>query len=230
MPEPAPIPSNERPNAPALGGGLTMADSLRAALAGGEAAKLVAASAALFEAGGRHVLSASTQRAVRELAQRGATRAISIATGPVLEGAANLAGKPLSTLGTKAGAVMGLESTVAATATKELATGAAKQAMRIAGKAVLKGASKAAAIGFVLDGAVAGFEAVVAVRNGSTDRKTALKHVAKEATTGAVATGAGVLLGAGLVALTGGIGAPVIFAVGAIGSIGTKRLLRRVVK
>ena len=82
----------------------------------------------------------------------------------------------------------------------------------------------------MLDGAVAGVEAIIAVRNGSTDKKSAVIHVAKEATTGAIATGAGVLLGAGLVALTGGIAAPVVFAVGALGSIGTKRLLRRVVR
>ena len=82
----------------------------------------------------------------------------------------------------------------------------------------------------MIDGAVASFEAIVAVRNGSSDKKTAVKHVAKEATTGAIARGAGVLLGAGLVALTGGIAAPVVFAVGALGSIGTKRLLRRLVR
>lgn len=214
---------------PASGGAVTIADSLRAALAGGQAAKLLASGAALFEAGGKHVLSASAQKAVREAAERGASRAIAMATSPVLQGAADLAGKPLAALGTKAGAAMGWKSSVAATATKELAKGAGRQALRMAGKEVLKGAGKAAGIGFVLDGAVAGFEAVVAVRNGSTDKATAVKHVAKEATTGALATGAGVLLGAGLVALTGGAAAPVVFAVGAVGSIGTKRLLRRLV-
>jgi hypothetical protein len=218
------------PKASTFGGAVSLTDSLRAALAGGEAAKLLASSITLFEAGGRHVLSASTQKAVRAVAERGATRAIALATGPVFQGAAGLVSKPLTSLGSKAGAVMGLESTVAATATRELAKGAGKQAMRMAGKAVLRGAGKAAGIGFVLDGAVASFEAVVAVRNGSSDRKTAVKHVMKEATTGAIATGAGVLLGAGLVALTGGIAAPVIFAVGAVGSMGTKQLLRRIVK
>ena len=58
------------------------------------------------------------------------------------------------------------------------------------------------------------------------DRNEAVKHVAKEATTGAIATGAGVLLGTGLVVLTGGVAAPVAFAVGAIGSIGAKRVLK----
>lgn len=201
-----------------------MADSLRAAIAGGEAAKLLGSSASVFEYGGKHLLSASAQRAVRKVAEKGASRAIAMATGPVLESASGLA------LGMgSAKAVVGLGAK-AASATKSVAMGAGKHALRTASKEILKGAGKAAGIGFVLDGAVATFEAIVAVRNGSSDRKTAVKYVAKEATTGAIATGAGVLLGAGLVALTGGLAAPVVFAVGALGSIGTKRLLRRIVR
>jgi hypothetical protein len=204
---------------------IDIADSLRAALAGGEAAKLLASSAALFEAGGKHVLSEGTRRAVREVAQRGAHRAIAIATSPVLESAGELAAKPIAALASKAG----LGPTAAVTNTQTLARRAGTQAMTMASKEILKGAGKAAGIGFVIDGAVAGYEAIIAVRNGSTDKKTAMKHVAKEATTGAIATGAGVLMGASLVALTGGIAAPVVFAVGALGAIGTKRLLRRVI-
>lgn len=60
------------------------------------------------------------------------------------------------------------------------------------------------------------------------DTRGAATYVAKEAATGAIATGAGVLLGAGFVALTGAMAAPVVFAVGALGSIGMKKLLRRV--
>jgi hypothetical protein len=211
---------------------VNIADSLRAALAGGEAAKLLASSAALFEAGGKHVLSAGAQRAVREVAERGAARAIVMSTGPILESAGALAAKPLIAMTAKAGAALGVKSgaSAGAVAGNAVAKGIGKQAMAMAGKQVLKGAGKAAGIGFVLDGAVAGVEAIIAVRNGSTDKKSAAIHVAKEATTGAIATGAGVLLGAGLVALTGGIAAPVVFAVGALGSIGTKRLLRRVVR
>jgi hypothetical protein len=213
---------------------MTIADSLRAAIAGGEAAKVLASSAVLFEAGGKHVLSESAQKAVRAVAEKGATRAIAIATGPVLESAGALAGKPLAalgaSLGTKAGTALGAKAAMATNASKALAKGAGKHAIRVAGKEVFKGVGKAAGIGFVIDGAVASVEAIVAVRNGSSDKTSAVKHVAKEATTGAIATGAGVLLGAGLVALTGGIAAPVVFAVGALGSIGTKSLLRRLVK
>jgi hypothetical protein len=212
---------------------VNIADSLRAAIAGGEAARALSASAALFEAGGRHVLSEGAKRAVREVAERGASRAIAMTTGPILESAAQLASKPLLAMSSKAGAALGVKSAAAsgaANASKMVAAGVGKQAMRMAGTQILKGAGKAAGIGFVLDGAIAGVEAVVAVRNGSTDKRSAAIHVAKEATTGAIATGAGVLLGAGLVALTGGIAAPVVFAVGALGSIGAKRLLRRVVR
>lgn len=201
-----------------------MADSLRAAIAGGEAAKLLATSASLFEAGGKELLSASTQRAVRAVAEKSATGAILMATAPVLESASGLA-KGMS--GAKAALSLGSK---AASGTRAVVMGTGKQAMRIASKEILKGAGKAAGIGFVLDGAVASFEAIMAVRNGSTDKASAVKYVAWEATTGAIATGAGVLLGASLVALTGGIAAPIVFAVGAIGSIGTKRLLRRFVR
>lgn len=125
----------------------------------------------------------------------------------------------------------GLTRPAAAEAGAALAPTAARavsvQVARSAARPVLRGASRAAAIGFVVDGAVAGIEAVIAVRNGTTDRDTAMRHVAKEAASGAVATGAGVLAGAALVALTGGIAAPVVFAVSAAGSIGAKRVVRR---
>jgi hypothetical protein len=206
------------------------AHSLRAAIAGGEAAKLILSSAVLFEAGGKLFLSEGAKRAVREVAERGASRAIAMTTSPILASAGSLAAKPVIALSRQAGAALGLKSSAGGSAAGAMVKGASKQAMRLAGKQVLKGAGKAAGIGFVLDGAVAGVEAIVAVRNGSTDRRSAAIHVAKEATTGAIATGAGVLLGAGIVALTGGLATPVVFAVGALGSIGTKRLLRHYVR
>lgn len=202
-----------------------MADSLRAAIAGGEAARLLGASASLFEAGGKHLLSASAQKVVREVAERGAKGAIALATGPVLESASGLA-KGMG--GAKAALSLGSKAATGARSVAMVSVG--KHAFSAASKAILKGVGKAAGIGFVLDGAVASFEAVMAVRNGSSDNKTAVKYVLKEATTGAIATGAGVLLGASLVALTGGLAAPVVFAAGAVGSIGTKRLLRRIIR
>ncbi len=210
----------ERADLPRIGG----ADSLRGLLAGGEAARLLDASVRFFEAGGKYVLSASAQKVVREVAERGAKGAIRIATTPTIGAATGLA---LGASGAKVALTLGAKAKDGARA---VAVGASKEAMRTASKEMLKGAGKAAGIGFLLDGAVASVEAAIAVRNGSTDKKTAIHYVAKEAVTGAIATGAGVLLGASLVALTGGIGAPVVFAVGAAGSIGAKSLLRRLVR
>lgn len=201
-----------------------VSDSLRAAVAGGGAAKLIASSAALFEAGGKKILSEGAQHVVRTAAEKGAEQAILLTAGPVVESAQGLA-RGLDA----AGSALSFGAKAAKNSGK-LALGASTAAFKAASKEVLKGAGKAAGIGFAIDGAVAGIEAVIAVRNGSSDKATAVKYVAKEATTGAIATGAGVLLGAGLVALTGGVAAPVVFAVGAMGSLGTKRLLRRFVK
>lgn len=180
--------------------------ALRAAIAGSEAARLATSAAALFEAGGKHLLGAGTQKLVRDAAEKGAARAIAAVTAPLLGPGAE---KPLLAL-----------------ASKETAKSFVRQSARAAGAQVLKGAGKAAGIGFVIDGAVAGIEATIAYRNGSLDRRAAVKHVATEAATGAAATATGVLLGAGLVALTGGVAAPVVFAVGAFGTMGTKKLLR----
>jgi hypothetical protein len=189
----------------------SVGDALRAVIAGGAASRALASSVALFEAGGKLILDEGAKNLVRSAAERGAESALALAAGPLLGPATMFAKKPIGLL---------------AGATKAART-AAPLAARAAGKELLKGAGKAAGIGFVIDGAVAGVEAVVAVRSGAMTKKGAGMYVAKEAATGAVATGAGVLIGAGLVALTGGIAAPVVFAVGALGSIGTKRLLRR---
>src|SRR5207247_1753203 len=91
------------------------------------------------------------------------------------------------------------------------------------------GAVKAAGIGFLIDGAFGAYEGITAHRRGEMTKEQAIAHTAKEASTGAVATGVGVLLAAGFVAVTGGAAAPVVFAVGASGAIGAKQILRRLV-
>jgi hypothetical protein len=189
----------------------SVGDAVRSVIAGGAAARVIASSVALFEAGGKLLLDEGTKSVIRGAAERGAESALAFAAGPLLGPATMLAKKPIGLLASAGKA----------------ARSAAPLAARAAGKEILKGAGKAAGIGLAIDGAVAGVEAVIAVRDGSMDRKSAVTYVAKEAATGAVATGAGVLLGVGLVALTGGAAAPVVFAVGALGSIGTKRILRR---
>ena len=189
----------------------TIGDALRSVISGAGAARAIASSVTLFEAGGKLLLDEGARSALRSAAEKGAESALALAAGPLIGPATMLAKRPVAMLANAGRA----------------ARAVGPHAVRIAGKEILKGAGKAAGVGLLIDGAVAGVEAAVAVRNGSMDRSRAAKHVAKEAATGAVATGAGVLLGAGLVALTGGMAAPVVFAVGAIGSIGTKRLLRR---
>lgn len=185
-----------------------IAEALRGAIAGGHAAKLIGSATAIFRAGGNKVLSEAAQSTLRAAVEKGAEKAIASATG-ALALPAELS--PMKLIGS------------GARATTAVVKGSARMAVR----EIAKGAGKAAGIGFVVDGAVATVEGVVAVRAGTMDKNAAVKHVAKEATTGAVATGAGVLLATGLVALTGGVAAPVVFAVGALGTIGTKRVLRR---
>lgn len=185
--------------------------TLRAAIAGGEAAKLLQASVSLFHAGGRKVLSESAQGVVRKAAELSASRALSAAATPFFGPVAALGVKPMAQV-----------------VTRDAALAVGKSAARVAAKEVIRGVGKASGIGAMVDGAVAGLEAAVAMREGTADKTSAAIHVATEAATGAVATGAGVLLGVGLVALTGGVAAPVVFAVGAVGSIGSKKLLRKV--
>lgn len=197
---------------------LRFLDTLRASVAGNAAVKVASAAFTLFEAGGKRVLAPATQAALRKVAEKGTQKALAMATAPLLE-AVPAAVRPA------AEAAKGLEAGVALAPTAGRAISV--QVARTAAREVLKGAGRAAALGFVVDGAVAGIEAVVAVRNGSTDRDTAIRHVAKEAASGAVATGAGVLVGASLVALTGGFAAPVVFAASAAGTIGVKRVVRR---
>lgn len=200
------LPKIEEPVSPR-----SVTDALRAVIAGGGAAKVLASSAALFEAGGKLLLDEATRSAVRGVAERSAESALALATGPLLGPVTVLAKKPI-----------GMLSNV-----NKAARAAGPVVARAASREVLKGAGRAAGIGLLIDGAVASVEAAVAVRRGTMERDAAVKYVATEAATGAVATGAGVLLGAGLVVLTGGVATPVVFAVGALGSIGAKRLLRR---
>lgn len=184
-----------------------IAQAIRAAVAGGHAAKLIGSATAIFEAGGKNFLSPASQSAVRAIAEKGAANVLAAATGPLLPPGLS----PAKLIGS------------GARATAAVVKGGA----RIAAREIVKGAGKAAGIGFVIDGAVATVEGVMAMRAGTMDKDEAVKHVVTEAATGAVATGTGVLIGAGLVALTGGAAAPVVFAVGAIGAIGTKRVLKQ---
>lgn len=170
-------------------------ESLRASVAGEAAVKAATAALAIFRRGGHRALGEGGRAVVRDAAERMA----------------------------KAAAIPALAAAEAAPALA--AKGVAIASARVALREIARGTGRAAGIGFVLDAGLATVTAVRSVRAGTMDTKAAARHVALEGATGAVATGAGVLLGAGLVALTGGIAAPVVFAVGALGSTGVKRVL-----
>lgn len=187
----------------------SVGDAIAAMIAGGAAARIMSSSAALFDAGGRLLLDERTRQLVRTTAQRGAEHAFGYAAGPLL-GPATTARLP----------DMVTESV-------DVASAAGPFAVRAAAKEVLKGAGRAGGFGFVIDGAIATLEAVSAVRDGSMDRRGAAMHIAGKGVAGGASTGAGVLLGASVVALTGRVAAPVVFAIAAFGAMSAKRLLRR---
>ncbi|NUQ75366.1 MAG: hypothetical protein HUU21_17595 [Polyangiaceae bacterium] len=188
---------------------------IRANVAGAEAVAIRGAAETLFETGGKRLLAEGAQKAIRELAENSA-KAILGSFAP-------------TALARALGAAELTTATVQSAAT-ELAKGAGKAVVRETGKAamkeVLKGAGKAAGVGFVVDGVFGGVEAALAYKKGTMTGKEAAVHISTEAGTGALATGAGVAVAAGIVALTGGLAAPVVFVIGAGSAIGAKQGLK----
>lgn len=87
-------------------------------------------------------------------------------------------------------------------------------------------ARRAAGVGALIDGINSGIDATQAYQQGEITGRQAVVRVTLDAATGAVAASAGVALGAGAIAVLGGLSAPALFVVGATGAIGTKRALR----
>lgn len=105
----------------------------------------------------------------------------------------------------------------------QLASGiVTKEVAKTAGKEVVRGVGRAAALGLAFDAVVGGIEGVVAYRSGAKTAGQAIAHAGKEAGTGALASAGGVLAAVALVSLTGGLAAPVVFGVGAVTSVGIK--------
>jgi hypothetical protein len=173
-------------------------DAVRAAVAGSRGTSLRMAAQALFDAGGNKVLPAAVQRAIRSAVERQASK--------LLMGS-------------------GLLEQASATG-RLLEGGAARTAVihgaRAAGRQVARSIGGAAAVGALVDGGWAAVEATRLVRAGSMTQKEAVTHVAREAGTGALATAAGTATAALLVAVTGGVAAPAVFAVAAVASLGAK--------
>lgn len=181
---------------------ITRHDALRGGAAGAEAVAVRGAAEALFQAGGRTVLPEVVQTAVRGAVEREASR--------VLTGVGLL----------ESGA-----STTARMLEGRAAQAIATQTARAAGRQLLRGITRAAGAGALIDGGWALVQSIRAVQRGAMTRRQAAGHVALEASTGAAATAAGTAAAALLVTLTGGVAAPAVFVVGAAASLGAKMAL-----
>jgi hypothetical protein len=210
---------------------------IQACVAGAGSVAVRLSAESLFEAGGKLLLAEGAKLALRQ-AVAGTARGLFHAAVPAglgelaHEGVRRLTTAAEVLSGAASGAGSGVALGAAETASTSLAsTGfvASRQLAMTASKQILKGAGKAAGVGLVVDGVFGGIQAASAYRKGEMTGRQAAVHVVREASTGAVATGFGVAVAAGLVAVTGGLGAPVVFAVGAGSSIGAKQLLRRLV-
>jgi hypothetical protein len=187
---------------PAMKFRVTRRDALRGSFAGTQGYAARCAAQALFDAGGRAVLPAPIQSAVRVAVEREASRVLAAvgllesgATRQMLEGGA--------------------------------ARAVAEQTVRAAGRQILRSVGTAAGAGAVIDGGWALVQAARRVRRGSMTHREAAALVAREAATGAAATAAGTTAAILLVALTGGVAAPAVFLVGAAASVGAKAGLDR---
>ncbi len=187
-----------------MGFRLTRRDALRGSVAAAKGAAARGAAQVLFEAGGRSVLPAQVQGAVRWAVERQASLAL-------------------------AGA--GLLESGATTTARTIEGGAGRTVVvlttRAAGRQVLRSVGAAAGAGALLDGGWALFQAARGVRRGSMTRRQAAGHVVREASTGAAATAAGTAAAVLLIALTGGVAAPAVFLVAAATSVGAKAGLDR---
>lgn len=171
---------------------------MRGAVAGAEALAARSAAHVLFEAGGKKVLPASLQWALRGALEREAARLTGVG---LLE-----AGLTTAVQVAQAGAVRGVAAQVA----------------RAAGRQVMRRVGAAAGAGALIDGGWALVQAVGRVNRGVMTRRQAAEYVAREAATGAAATAAGTAAAVLVVALTGGVAAPAVFLLGAATSLGAK--------
>ena len=176
-----------------------------------------AAAQALYEAGGKDILHGAVQTAVRKVFTRGALDAVTVLAPTLLiEGAVETTAAAIpSTL-----RQLTVATGAAAVGTARAATGQ-----------IFRGAVRVGGVGLLVDGAFGAVAGIRAYRKGTMTGKQAALHTATEAGTGAVSTATGVALAAGVIALTGGLAAPAVVAIGAGGALMTKlglgRLLAR---
>ncbi|MBY0524627.1 MAG: hypothetical protein K2R98_14580 [Gemmataceae bacterium] len=188
--------------------------ALRGKAAAAHAVAIRGAGETLFHEVGQHVLTESTRQTLRTGVEEATSRALKhSAPGLLRQAASGAAGKTAPALTSNVG--------------REFTKASSGAVARAAGVEVLKGAGRAAGVGLALDGAVASVEAVHGYCHGRLTGAEACTHVAREASTGALAAGGGVLLATGLVVVTGGMAAPAVALIAAGGSIGFKLGLKR---
>jgi hypothetical protein len=188
-------------------------NGLRGQIAFAEAVALQLAAQTLFQEVGQHVLSEGARETIHAAVMEAAGKKLTHAAPELVK------------LTTRRATAEVLPAAVSS-AGKELAQTASREVIKTAATQVLKGAGRAAGLGLLLDGGLATVEAIYGYSTGRLDGGAACVHVLREAGTGAAASAGGVLLGVGLVALTGGVALPVLATVTVTGSIGLKLSLR----
>jgi hypothetical protein len=178
-------------------------DLVMGALAGQAALAARTAARTLYDAGGRDVLPTVAQAGLQTVLTRTATGTVAAAAPTLLVDAA-----------VQAGAAEVTSLAVVTTA-------------RAAGAQIARTAARAGVVGLVVDAAFGAAEGVMAYRRGTMTGKQACVHATVEAGTGAASTSVGVLVAAGAVALTGGLAAPTVMAIGTGTALAAKLGLRR---
>jgi hypothetical protein len=177
-------------------------DLVMGALAGQAALAARTAARALYDAGGREVLPTVAQAGLQTVLTRTATGTVATAAPTLLVDAA-------------------------VTGAAEVTSLAVVTTARAAGAQIARTAARAGVVGLVVDAAFGAAEGVMAYRRGTMTGKQACVHATVEAGTGAASTSVGVLVAAGAVALTGGLAAPAVMAIGTGTALAAKLGLRR---
>jgi hypothetical protein len=201
---------------------------IRAKIAGDAAVGVAAVAAARYGRRGAEWLTEGAKRTLQDAASRVAETLVATATPPGLRQVIQLVPRlePRSAQPRVAGGSSSIGAAVVAKGGAESGAKLAKAA-GLTSRQLLRHTGRAAAAGFVIDGARGGVEADLAFRRGRLDRRGAWLHAGREAATGALSTTAGIGLAAGAVALTGAMPAAVVFVIGAGGAIAAKRILTR---
>lgn len=208
---------------------------IRAKLAGDAAVAVSISAVRVFSAGGRRLLGEGIQKTIQASAARAGEQLLTAATPAGLQRFLTLPAEAVGTAGRLAAQTLPESATAEGAVIAGAKSGfglkklqpISRAVIRSASRDVLRGASRAAMLGLVIDGAFGGLEGYLAYRRGRLTRNEALWHVGKEAASGALATGAGVMLAGSAVALTGAMASPTVFVIGAGGAIATKHALKR---